>query len=62
VEVEHLDLADPENEVRFGDMISIAEEQNLQYPLVAVDGQLRLAGSAQYYHLLPLVQEVLAED
>jgi disulfide oxidoreductase YuzD len=62
VEIEHLDLQDPENGVRFGDMLAIAEEQNLQYPLVAVNGQLRLAGSAQYYHVLPLVQEALAED
>ena len=61
VVVEHLDLGDPANWQRFASVVSIAEEQNLDYPLVAVDGRLRLAGSAQYYHILPLVQEALAE-
>jgi hypothetical protein len=60
--MEHLDLADPENGMRFGDAMSMAEEQNLQYPLVSVDGRLRLAGSAQYYHVLPLVLEALRGD
>ena len=62
VEVEYLDLADPENELQFSGVVTMAEEQNLAYPLVAVGGQLRLAGSAQYYHILPLVEEALAGD
>jgi disulfide oxidoreductase YuzD len=62
VEVEHLDLGEPENGQRFASLVSMAKEQNLQYPLVMVDGQLRLAGSAQVYHILPLVQEALAQD
>ena len=62
VEVEYLDLADPENELQFSGVLTMAEEQNLAYPLVAVGGKLRLAGSAQYYHILPLVEEALAGD
>jgi disulfide oxidoreductase YuzD len=62
VEVEYLDLAEPEIGVRLEEILLMAEEQNLQYPLVAVDGRLRLAGSAQYYHVLPLVMEALAGD
>lgn len=57
-----MDLADPENELKFAGVAAMAEEQNLAYPLVAVGGKLRLSGSAQYYHLLPLVQEALAGD
>jgi hypothetical protein len=60
--MEHLDLADPENVVRFEEVVSMVEEQSLQYPLVAVDGRLRLSGSAEYYYVLPLVQEALAGD
>jgi hypothetical protein len=62
VEVEHLDLADPKVGPRFEEILSMAEEQNLRYPLVMVDGRLRLAGSAQYYHILPLVLEAFAGD
>jgi hypothetical protein len=35
------------------------EERSLPYPLVALNGQLRLAGTAQYYQVLPLVEELL---
>jgi disulfide oxidoreductase YuzD len=61
VEVEYLDLADQENQLQFAGVVTMAEEQNLTYPLVAVGGKLRLSGSAQYYHILPLVEEALAE-
>ena len=62
VEVEYLDLADPENELKFAGVATMAEEQNLAYPLVAVGGKLKLSGSVQYYHVLPLVEEAFAED
>ncbi len=58
----YLDLAEPENGTRLGDILSMAEEKNLHYPLVAINGHLRLAGSAQYYHILPFVEEALAGD
>jgi hypothetical protein len=33
------------------------EEHRLPYPLVAIEGQGRLAGGAQYYRIMPLVEE-----
>jgi hypothetical protein len=39
--------------------MTVIEERDLPYPLVAVNGQLRLAGAAEYYQVLPLVEEIL---
>jgi hypothetical protein len=39
--------------------MGVIEERDLPYPLVAINGQLRLAGTAQYYQVLPLVEELL---
>ena len=44
----------------YPDVLKRIEEQSLPYPLVAVNGTLRLAGSAHYSHILPLVEEALA--
>jgi hypothetical protein len=52
-------LADPESQAQFSDLLAMAEEKKLPYPLVAINGQLRLAGSAHYYQVLPLVEELL---
>ena len=62
VEVEYLDLADPETGSSLSGVAALAEEQNLRYPLVAINGRLKLAGSAQYHHVLSLVEEALAGD
>lgn len=45
---------------QYPEVLKRIEEQALPYPLVAVDGILRLAGSAHYSHVLPLVDEALA--
>lgn len=61
VGVEHVELAEAENQARFANVLEFAEERDLAYPLVAVNGRLRLAGSAQYYQVLPLVEALIAE-
>jgi len=60
VEVSYVDLSDPGNQERFAELVGVMEERNLGYPLVMVNGQIRLVGSAQYYHILPMVEEALA--
>jgi disulfide oxidoreductase YuzD len=62
VRVSHVELADAANRDRFSDLVALAEERDLTYPLVAIDGQVRMAGSAHYYHILPYVEEVLASE
>jgi disulfide oxidoreductase YuzD len=59
VQVEYVDLADSEAQARYADLMAIIAERSLPYPLVAVNGRLKLAGTAQYYQVLPLVEELL---
>jgi hypothetical protein len=35
------------------------EEHNLPYPLVVINGELKMAGSAHYFRVLPLVEELI---
>jgi hypothetical protein len=62
VQVEYVDLADEDAQARFPEMFALAEERNLPYPLVAINGQLRLTGSAHYYQVLPLVEYALTKE
>lgn len=59
VQVEYIDLAEPETQAQFADLLDNIQEQNLPYPLVAINGELRLAGSAHFHRVLPLVEEIL---
>jgi hypothetical protein len=60
VQVEYYDLAEPEAQAQFSELFTVAQDRNLPYPLVAVDGVLRLAGSAEPYRIEPLVAQALA--
>jgi disulfide oxidoreductase YuzD len=51
-------MYDPESQAEFPELLAIVKEQNLPYPLVAVNGEVKAAGSAHYYHVLPYVEEV----
>ena len=57
-----MDLTDPVHQERFSKLLALAAEQDLPYPLVAINGQLRVAGSAHYYRVLPYVEEVLQAE
>lgn len=57
-----MDLADAEHETRFSDLLDLVEDQNLPYPLVSVNGELKLAGSAHYFRVLPLVEGLLGTE
>jgi len=57
VQVEYLDVSEPVIQAEYADLISQAEQHHLPYPLVAIDGQVRLAGGAEYYRIMPLVEE-----
>jgi disulfide oxidoreductase YuzD len=62
VEVEYVDLADADAQARFPTLLAAIEERHLPYPLVAVNDRLRLAGSAAYYQVLPLVEQALETE
>jgi hypothetical protein len=55
-------MADPENQAQYPELLSVAEEQDLPYPLIVVNGTLKGAGSAHYYHVLPLVEKALEAE
>ena len=55
-------MADPENQARFPELLSVVEEQDLPYPMIAINGTLRGAGSAHYYHVLPLVEQAFEAE
>jgi disulfide oxidoreductase YuzD len=59
IEVDYVDLEEPGHAARFGDLIETIQSRNLPYPLVAINGELRLAGSAQYFQVMPLVEKAI---
>jgi disulfide oxidoreductase YuzD len=60
--MEYVDLADIDAQSQYSDLLNMAQEQNLPYPLVTVNGELSLTGSAHYYHILPLVERELSRQ
>jgi disulfide oxidoreductase YuzD len=62
VQVEYLDMSDPGNQAEYAELASVVEDRDLSYPLVAINGRLRAAGSAHYYHILPFVEEAFEPE
>lgn len=62
VQVDYINLGRAEAQEEFPELLTLIAEQKLPYPLVAVDGQLRLAGSADYYRVVALVEEALQRE
>ena len=60
--VEYVDLGEPAGKAAHAELLERIEAEGLPYPLVAVNGTLRLAGSAHYSHVLPLADEALASQ
>ena len=51
-----------EAQARFADVQALVDQHDLAFPLVAIDGQLRLAGSAHYFQIVPLVAQALEQQ
>lgn len=62
IEVEYVDLADAQAQTEFHDLLAVIRDQDLPYPLVALNGQLRLAGSVDYHRVAPLVEELVSHE
>jgi hypothetical protein len=62
VQLEYVDLTSAESRARFPEVVRVAEGRGLPYPLVAIDGQVKVAGSADFYHVLPLVEQALEAE
>lgn len=61
VQVDYVDVSNAEARAQFADLVAQAEKHSLPYPLVAIDGQLRLAGPASGYQVVRLIEEMLAK-
>ena len=59
--MDYVDMSDPASMARFPDVSAAIEEQHMPFPLVAIDGELRLAGSAHYIQVFPLVEQAFSE-
>jgi disulfide oxidoreductase YuzD len=59
VQVEYVDMSLPENQEEFSELVAVVEDRDLPYPLLAINGHLRAAGSAHYYRVLPYVEDAL---
>lgn len=59
VQVEYHDLARPKEAEAYKDLLEEVHRYHLPFPLVAVDGEILLAGGAEFYQIKPLVDEAL---
>ena len=57
--MEYRDLADPQVQAGLPDLYARAEAERLPYPLIVINDELEMAGSAQYYDVLPLLEQAL---
>lgn len=62
VQLDYVDMSEPENQTEFSELLAVVEDRDLPYPLVAINGRLRAAGSADYYHVLRFVEEALEPE
>ena len=62
VRVEFFDLANPEVEAGHPDVIKAVADNQLRYPLVAINGNFRYSGAISYRVILRDVQEILHGD
>jgi disulfide oxidoreductase YuzD len=60
VQVLYLDVADPQVRANAAGVVEGARQRHLPYPLVAIDGQVVLAGKADAESVLRKLGEVLA--
>ena len=62
VRVEYIDMSEPGSQAQFPEVLAVIEDRDLPYPIIAINGRLAAAGSANYYHILPYIEEALAPE
>jgi disulfide oxidoreductase YuzD len=62
VEVAYWDLSQPAAQAQHPHILAAIQEQDLSYPVVMVEGEIRLTGSVHYHELVPLVEAVLGQE
>ncbi len=59
VSVEYHDMAVPGKAEQMKDLLETVPKNRLYYPLVFVNGQFKVAGSAEYYQVLYAVRDLV---
>ena len=62
MEVAYWDLSQPAAQAQHPHILATIQEQELSYPVVMLEGEIRLTGSVHYYEVLPLVEAVLGQE
>ncbi len=62
VTVRHLEMTNPAQRAEAEPLLAQVPQGYMFYPLVYIDGNLELVGSAEYYEVLYAVQQVLQPD
>jgi disulfide oxidoreductase YuzD len=62
VEVEYWDLSQPVTQARHPHILAAIQEQDLSYPVVTLEGEIRLTGSVHFHEVLPLVEAALGRE
>ena len=62
VSLEHFDMAIPEQHAQAKAWLEKVPQGYLYYPIVFVNDELRLVGSAEYYEVLAAVRELMPKE
>jgi disulfide oxidoreductase YuzD len=62
VRIEYFDMAAPEQLASQKELLAKVPHDHLYYPLVFVNGELQIAGSAEYYEVLHVVRRAMGEQ
>lgn len=57
--MEYYDLAKPENAGRAQDIAEAVKKDRIPYPLVAINGEFKMAGAVDFWRISAVVDELL---
>ena len=61
VSMEYIELSNPEIRDQYKDIIQLARDKYMRFPLVMVDGEIVSNGSLDYYFLVAIIVQRLKE-
>lgn len=59
MKVEYHDLAKPEEREKAEDVIEAVSKNRVPYPLVAINGEFKIAGAVDFWRISSIVDEML---
>lgn len=59
---EFLNLAVPDVRQQYANVVSAVEKDNLPLPLVAINGEVKMAGGVDYYSIVSAIESLIAAN